>query len=299
MTTIQNGPFIVTGASGNLGRQVIDNLLAAGTSPIIAITRSPEKLADLAGKGVDVRKGDFNDAASLATAFAGGKRMLIISTDDLEPGKRLAAHSNAITAARAAGIEHIVYTSLTSPVEESPITFSGDHRDTEAMIKDSGATYTILRNNLYTDLILMGGGQSIGMGQHFAAAADGKTGYVTRADCARAAAVALMQEAGSSVLDITGPEVIGQADVAAILSEVAGKDIPYIPISTEDLVQAMIGAGMPEFMARVFASFDTAMAEGYLNVATGDLEKLTGKPGQSVRDFLIANKAALLAPPQQ
>jgi len=298
MSNIQTGPFIVTGASGNLGRQVIDNLIAAGASPIIAITRSPEKLADLADKGVEARKGDFNDIDSLAAAFAGGKRMLIISTDDLEPGKRLAAHSNAITAAKAAGIEHIVYTSLTKPVEESPITFSVDHRDTETMVKDSGAKYTILRNNLYTDLVLMGGGQSIGMGKHFAAAADGKTGYVTRADCARAAAVALMQEADSSVLDITGPAAIGQADIAAILSEVSGKEIPYIAIPTEDLVQAMIGAGLPEFMARVFASFDTAMAEDYLDVATGDLEKLTGKPGQSARDFLIANKAALMAPPQ-
>lgn len=298
MTSIQNGPFIVTGASGQLGRQVIANMLEAGAGPIIAVTRSPEKLADLADKGVEARKADFNDPASLASAFAGGKRLLIISTDDLEPGKRLAAHSNAITAASKEGINHIVYTSLTSPVEESPITFSGDHRDTEAMIKATSATYTILRNNLYTDLVLMGGGQSIGMGQHFAAAASGKTGYVTRADCARAAAAALMQESGSSVLDITGPAVVGQDEIAAILSEISGKEIPYIPIPTEDLVQAMIGAGMPEFMARVFASFDTAMAENYLDVATGDLEKLTGQAGQSARDFLIANKAALLAPPQ-
>lgn len=297
MTTIQNGPFIVTGASGQLGRQVIDNLLAAGAGPIIAISRSPEKLADLADKGVEARKGDFNDPASLTAAFAGGKRLLIISTDDLEPGKRLAAHKNAIAAAAKEGISHIVYTSLTNPVEESPITFSTDHRDTEAMIKDTGASYTILRNNLYTDLVLMGGGQSIGMGQHFAAAAEGKTGYVTRADCARAAAAALMQETGSSILDITGPATLTQGDIAAILSEIAGKDIPYIPISTDDLVQAMVGAGLPEFMAKVFASFDEAMAKDYLSVATGDLEKLTGQAGQSARDFLIANKAALLAPP--
>jgi len=297
MTTIQNGPFIVTGASGQLGRQVIDNLIAAGASPIIAVSRSPKKLADLADKGVEARKGDFNDPASLSAAFAGGKRLLIISTDDLEPGKRLEAHKNAVAAATKEGISHIVYTSLTNPVEESPITFSKDHSHTEALIQDTGASYTILRNNLYTDLVLMGGGQSIGMGQHFAAAAEGTTGYVTRADCARAAAAALMQETGSSVLDITGPAALSQGDIAAILSEISGKDVPYIPISTDDLVQAMIGAGLPEFMAKVFASFDEAMAKDYLSVATGDLEKLTGQAGQSARDFLIANKAALLAPP--
>ena len=299
MTNIQKGPFIVTGASGQLGRQVIDNLIAADASPIIAISRSPEKLADLADKGVKARKGDFNDPASLSAAFAGGKRLLIISTDDLEPGKRLEAHKNAVAAATKEGITHIVYTSLTNPVEESPITFAKDHCDTEALIKDTGASYTILRNNLYADLVLMGGGQSIGMGQHFAAAAEGKTGYVTRADCARAAAAALMQETGSSVLDITGPAAVSQGDIAAILSEISGKDIPYIPISTDDLVQAMIGAGLPEFMAKVFASFDEAMAKDYLGVATGDLKKLTGQAGQSVRDFLIANKAALLTPPPQ
>ncbi|HBM11275.1 MAG TPA: NAD(P)-dependent oxidoreductase, partial [Rhodospirillaceae bacterium] len=187
MTNIQNGPFIVTGASGQLGRQVIDNLIAAGAGPIVAVSRSPEKLADLADKGVEARKGDFNDPASLSAAFAGGNRLLIISIDDLEPGKRLEAHKHAIAAAMKEGITHIVYTSLTNPVEESPITFSKDHCDTEALIKETGASYTILRNNLYTDLVLMGGGQSIGMGQHFAAAAVGKTGYVTRADCARAA----------------------------------------------------------------------------------------------------------------
>ncbi|WP_282048125.1 NAD(P)H-binding protein [Sulfitobacter mediterraneus] len=299
MTNIQDGPFIVTGASGNLGQQVIDNLIAVGAGPIVAVSRSPEKLADLAEKGIEARKGDFNDPASLSAAFAGGKRLLIISTDDLEPGKRLAAHKNAVAAAAKEGITHIVYTSLTNPVEESPITFSKDHSDTEALIMDTGVSYTILRNNLYTDLVLMGGGQSIGMGQHFAAAAEGKTGYVTRADCARAAAAALMRETSSNVLDITGPEAVSQGDIAAILSEISGKDVSYIPISTDDLVQGMIGAGLPEFMARVFASFDEAMAKDYLSVASGDLEKLTGQAGQSARDFLIANKAALLTPQVQ
>jgi NAD(P)H dehydrogenase (quinone) len=293
MTNIQNGPFIVTGASGQLGRQVIDNLIAAGAGPIIAVSRSPEKLADLADKGVEARKGDFNDPASLSAAFAGGKRLLIISIDDLEPGKRLAAHKNAIAAATKEGIRHIVYTSLTNPVEESPITFAKDHSDTEALIKDTGVDYTILRNNLYTDLVLMGGGQSIGMGQHFAAAAMGKTGYVTRADCARAAAAALLSEIGSTLRDITGPEAVGHAEIAAILSQVAGKEIPYVPITRDALVEAMVTNGLPEFMANVFSSFDVAIAKGNLDMASDDVEKLTGLRPQSVRDFLLANTPAL------
>ena len=298
MASFQNGPFIVTGASGQLGRQVIDQLIEAGAGPIIAVTRNADKLAEFRDKGVDVRQGDFNAPETLGPAIAGGKRILIISTDDLEPGKRLAAHSNAITAAREAGIDHIVYTSLASPVPESPITFSKDHQNTEKLIEQSGASYTILRNNLYTDLLLMSGPQAIDMGQLFAAAGDGRASYVTRADCARAAAAALMNATGREVLDITGPESIGQADIAALLSDIAGKDIPYVPMPAEDMVQAMIANGLPEFMARVFVSFDQATAEGYLDVASDDLETLTGKSGQSVADFLTENRAVLLRAPQ-
>ncbi len=296
MNNVQNGPFIVTGASGQLGRQVVELLVEVGAGPIVAISRSPDKLADLQAKGVETRQGDFNDPASLEPAFAGGRRILIISTDDLDPGKRLAAHSNAVAAAKAAGIGHIVYTSLINPVSDSPIGFASDHEETEKLIAASGADYTILRNNLYADLLLMGGRQSIAMGKHFAAAAEGKTGYVTRTDCARAAAAALMTATGRQTLDITGPQTVSQAEVAAILSEVAGKDIPYIALPAEDLVQAMIGNGMPEFMARVFVSFDEAIAQGYLDVASDDLKTLAGQPGQPVRDFLLANRAALLAP---
>lgn len=299
MASFQNGPFIVTGASGQLGRQVIDQLIEAGADPIIAVTRNADKLAEFRDKGVDVRQGDFNAPETLGPAIAGGKRILIISTDDLEPGKRLAAHSNAIAAAKTVGIDHIVYTSFAGPVAESPIGFAQDHEGTEKLITESGADHTILRNNMYTDFLLMGGQQSVAMGTHFSAAADGKTGYVTRADCARAAAAALMKATGRETLDITGPETVSQAGVAAILSEIAGKEIPYVALPAEDLVQAMIANGLPEFMARVFASFDEAIAQGYLDVASGDLESLTGKPGQSVADFLAANRAALLQAPQE
>ena len=288
------GPFIVTGASGQLGRQVVDALLAQGADSIVAITRTPEKLAAIQARGVEVRAGDFNNAATLGPAFTGGGRLLIISTDDLEPGKRFAAHSNAIAAAKEAGVSHVVCTSLTNPDENSPIGFAGDHRETEAMIKGTGIPYTFLRNCLYTDLFLMSGPQAVGAGALYAAAGDGKAGYVTRADCARVAAAALLTETGSSVRDITGPEAVGQADIAAILSEVAEKEIPYVPITCDALVAAMVEKGLPEFMPDVFSSFDVAIAEGYLNVASGDVEELTGQKGQLVRDFLLANKAVLI-----
>ena len=293
MSNAINGPFIVTGASGQLGSLVIENLLARGAAPIIAITRTPNKLAALRERGIDVRAGDFNDPAALGAAFEGGGRLLIISTDDLEPGKRLAAHSNAVSAAKTAGVSHIVYTSLTNPDENSPIGFAADHRETEALIKQTGIPHTILRNCLYADLLLMSGQQAVGAGALYAAAGDGKAGYVTRADCARAAAAALLYETGSTVRNVTGPETVGQSDIAAILSEIAGKEIPYVPITRDALVSAMVGNGLPEFMADVFSSFDVAIAKGCLDVATSDVAELTGQQPQSVRDFLRANKAAV------
>lgn len=287
------GPFIVTGASGHLGSQVIENLLAKGAAPLVAITRHPEKLAALRARGVDVRAGDFNDPSSLGAAFSGGGRLLIISTDDLAPGKRLAAHRNAISAAKEAGVSHIVYTSLTNPDESNPIGFAMDHRETEALIKQTGIAYTILRNCLYTDLFLMSAPQAIGGGALYAAAGDGKAGYATRADCARAAAAALLTETGSTLRDITGPAAVSHAEIAAILSEVAGKEIPYVPITRDALVEAMVKNGLPPFMADVFSSFDVAIAKGHLDVASDDVEKLTGQKPQSVRDFLLAHKSAL------
>lgn len=225
MASFQNGPFIVTGASGQRtpGNRSTDRGGRRSDHRGHAQRRQTRRVQ---GQGVDVRQGDFNAPETLGPAIAGGKRILIISTDDLEPGKRLAAHSNAITAAREAGIDHIVYTSLASPVPESPITFSKDHQNTEKLIEQSGASYTILRNNLYTDLLLMSGPQAIDMGQLFAAAGDGRASYVTRADCARAAAAALMNATDREVLDITGPESTGQADIAALLSDIVSRTSP-------------------------------------------------------------------------
>jgi len=296
MSNSIKGPFIVTGASGQLGSQVIENLLAQGAEPLVAMTRTPEKLEALRARGIDVRAGDFNDPATLGAAFAGGGRLLIISTDDLEPGKRLTAHRNAISAAREAGVSHIVYTSLTNPEEDNPIGFAVDHRETEALIKHTGIPHTILRNCLYADLLLMSGPQAIGAGALYAAAGEGKAGYVTRADCARAAAAALLTETGSTVRDITGPAAVSHADIAAILSQVAGKEIPYVPIARDALVEAMVKNGLPEFVADVFSSFDVAIAKGYMDVASDDVEALTGQKAQSVRDFLLASKSALTGP---
>lgn len=285
--------LLVTGASGNLGQAVLDYLLEYGANNIIGMTRSPEKLADYAERGVTVRQGDFDDPASLETAFADVDRLLLISTDAVDlTDRRLNQHLAAVSAAEKAGIKHVVYTSLTS-ADDTPVKFSPDHHGTEQALATSSMNWTILRNNLYSETLLMALPRAYQIGTLFSAAQQGKVGYVTRQDCARAAAAALMSDYdGKRILDITGPEALSQSDLAAIASEVTGTPLTYQPVPLQVIIDGMVGAGVPEPVAQIFASFDTAIAGGKHDVVTAAVEVLTGTPPTTVKEFLMANKAA-------
>ncbi len=290
--------LLVTGASGNLGQRVLELLLAAGDKNIIATTRSPEKLAAFAAQGVTVRAADFDNVSSLTAAFAGADRLLLISTDALDrPGRRLEQHQNAVKAAELAGVKHVVYTSLTHAEPDSPILLAGDHYGTEQALQSSGVGYTVLRNNVYADQLISTLQRAIAGGQLFAAAAEGKTGYVTREDCARAAAAALSADfEGRRTLDVTGPSAISQAELAEIAQTLSGKPVVYVAIPLSALVDGMVGAGLPRPMAEVYASFDAGIAAGVLDVAPGAVESLTGTPPQSVAEFLAAHRESLVNP---
>lgn len=291
--------LLVTGASGHLGRRVVELLLEAGAGHVIAATRTPKKLADLAARGVEVRQADFDQADSLAAAFAGVDRLLLISTDAvMEPGHRLAQHRAAITAAVKAGVKHVVYTSLIRPEPGTPITIAGDHSGTEQALAESPLDWTVLRNNVYTDTLLMSLPQAVAMGQLVAAAGEGGVGYVTREDCARAAAAALASSAGGRVtLDITGPEVVTHADLARIISEISGRPVSYVNVAPEAMQNILVGVGLPPFYAEALVSFQTATAQGFLGITTNAVAELTGTAPQSVRDYLLAHQEALLAVP--
>ena len=295
MTSSLQGPFLITGASGHLGRRVVDLVLDAQAGPLIVTTRHPDKLADLAARGVEVRAADFTKPETLASAFAGAHRV-IVSTDDLTPGQRFASHKAAIEAAAAAGVRHIVYTSLTNPGADSPISFAGDHAGTEAALVACGVPHSILRNNLYTDLFLMTAPQAIASGTLYAAAGNGRVGYVTREDCARAAAAALLTAEGSRTFDITGPGLVAQADVARMLAEISGRPVTYVPLAPADLRQGMVQQGLPAELAALLVSIDEAIAKGTLAVVSSAVEDLTGRAPTSVRAFLEAH-AGTLAPP--
>lgn len=278
--------LLVTGASGQLGQQVIEFLLEVGDHTIIATTRSPEKLAHFADHGVIVREADFDDPKSLDTAFAGADRLLLISTDALgEPGKRLKQHQTAVQSAKDAGVSHIIYTSLTG-ADDSPVTFAPDHNGTEQAIMKSGLGYTILRNNLYMDLLAQAIPQAYQLGGIFKATGDGKAGYITREDCARAAVAALTDSFdGKRTLDISGAESLTQSEIASIATEVFGKSLTYTPVPLEAVVDGMVKAGLPQPIAETFASFDTAIAQGKMDVAS-DFEALTGEKSTTVSEYL-------------
>ncbi|MBC6937510.1 MAG: SDR family NAD(P)-dependent oxidoreductase [Chloroflexi bacterium] len=287
--------MLVTGASGHLGRRVIELLLESQNRTIIATTRTPEKLADFGERGVIVRPADFENPASLAKAFAGADRLLLISTDALGvPGQRLNQHRSAVKAAEQAGVSHVVYTSLINPGPDSPVLLAPDHLGTEIALAESKMGWTVLRENIYAEVLLGSLIQAVQFGGLFNAAANGKAAYITREDCARAAAAALAASfEGRRTLDITGPEALSQTELAALAGRISGKQLDYVPLELEVLIQNMVNAGLPRPLAETYASFDTAIAQGKFSAVTNSVEELTGRKPISVAEFLAANRDAL------
>ena len=290
--------LLVTGATGKLGRLVLDELLAAGKvapADIIATSRDTEKLADYAAKGVQTRAADFDDAASLDAAFKGADRILIISTDALdEPGKRLRQHLSAVAAAKKAGAKHILYTSMPNP-ETSVIPFAPDHLGTENAIKATGIAYTILRNGWYMENLLMALPHALSEGKWYSASGQGKLAHIARADIAKATANALASGAtDSAVYTLTGETKHTTGEIAALVSKVTGKPLEVVDVTDEQLAGGLKGAGMPDFIIPVIVSFDTNTREGHIDLVTTDAAKLSGAPLTTLEDFLAANKAVLL-----
>lgn len=289
--------LLVTGASGQLGRLVVRELLSSGLAPqrLVVTTRKPESLAELAAQGVDVRAADFDDADSLARAFAGVDRLLLVSTDAIDrPGHRLQQHRRAVAAARSAGVKHVVYTSMPNPEPGSPVTFAGDHYGTEQALAASGIGHTVLRNYWYMDNLLQSLPSVLAGGKWFTAAGDGRVAYVTRADCARAAAAALASdETRSATHDITGPDSLSTADIAQRASAVTGKPIEIVPATPEQLAAGMTAHGLPAFLVPVLVSFDVNTAQGRVAQVSASVRQLTGRAPQSLADFLAEHKAAL------
>ncbi len=287
--------LVITGASGHLGRRTAELLLGTAgvdAADVVLITRNAAALDDLAARGATVRQGDFGDPSTLPAAFAGARRVLIISTDAV--GARIAHQQAAIDAAKAAGATLIAYTSIGNPTEGNPAGVVPDHRATEEALKASGVAYTMLRNALYSEYRLPEAQAAIASGQFHHNQGDGMTAYVSREDCAAAAAAVLAggDEHANKAYDITGPELLGGADLARIYGEAGGTAVAAIAVDDDAFIAGLVAAGVPAAAAPLLASFGRAIREGQLAQLSGDVEALTGRAPRSVGDVLAEALAA-------
>lgn len=272
--------IIISGASGQLGGLVVEELLARGVEPanLILVSRTPEGLARYAELGASTRFGDFLQPESLTEAYAGGTRLLLISLNSNNRDPRVAPqraelHQVAIDAAVRAGVQHIVYTSFVDADDNvSPIAVA--HRATEAALRESGIAWTILRNQWYAGRLVGEAARMVADGRAVVSPNDPGTAYVTREDCAIAAAAALMTPGHENrVYEVTGPEAVRMRDVAAIASEITGVEIEVIEAGPGDEVREAPPSG-------------TTLSTHFRDI--------TGQPGTSARDLLEANRDALL-----
>ena len=289
--------LLVTGASGKLGQRVLEHLLTSqrlAPARIAAGTRHPQQLAALAARGVEVRRLDFEDPASFPGAMSGIARMLLISTDAIDrPGRRLAQHQAAVAAARAAGVKHIVYTSMPKP-EETLVLFAPDHRGTEQALADSGLGYTVLRMNWYMDNLLPTLSTALASGKWFTSTGSGRVGYVAREDCARTAAAALAAAGtGKERLDVTGPAAVSVEDIAAQVRARTGKPLAVVAMNEADYQQHLAGAKLPPPIVALVMSIEASIRAGKLDVVANTVERLTGSKPQALKDFLSEHQSAL------
>jgi NAD(P)H dehydrogenase (quinone) len=273
----------VTGASGALGRLAVEALLERGVpaDTVVAVVRSPEKVADLAAKGVQVRHGDYSQPETLAAALAGVERLLLVSGSEV--GQRVAQHRNVVDAAAAAGVRQIAYTSILR-ADTSGLALAAEHKATEELIHASGLPFTFLRNGWYTENYTGQLAQTLGLGAIFGAAGDGVINAATRADFAAAAAAVLSEGHENKVYELGGEDGFTLERLAAEISTQTGKEIAYTDLPAEEYVKVLVGAGLPEAFAGVLADSDLGVARGELATSSRDLPELIGRPTTSLAD---------------
>ncbi|MGQ4617625.1 NmrA family NAD(P)-binding protein [Nocardia sp. R7R-8] len=276
----------VTGASGQLGRLVVDALLKVGSTPVVAIVRDPAKVADLAERGVDVRQADYRDAAALDRALDGVDRVLLISGTEF--GARVAQHTNVIRAAERAGVELLAYTSVAGATD-SPLLLAQEHKGTEAVLAESTVPHTLLRNGWYWENYLGGLAQAVESGVLRGAAGEGRVAGAARADYAEAAAKVLATDGHAGrVYELGGDERLTYAELAQAISQASGKPVRYENLPQADYAAGLVGAGLPAQVAEVLADTDAGIAQGALDVRSGDLVRLIGRPATPAVDVFRA-----------
>ncbi|MEY8879091.1 MAG: SDR family oxidoreductase [Leptothrix sp. (in: b-proteobacteria)] len=285
--------IVITGATGQLGRLVITDLLGRGVpaAQIGAAVRTPAKAADLAALGVQVREADYNQPATLTRAFAGAERVLLISSSEV--GQRLPQHRAVIEAAQGAGVAQLVYTSLLH-ADRSPLALGDEHRATEALIRASGLTHVLLRNGWYTENHLASVPPALQHGAFFGSAGNGRIASAARADYAAAAAAVLAQPIGANrVIELAGDSAYTLAELVVELNRQTGQAVVYNDLPAAAFEAALKGAGLPDGLAALLANSDAGAAQGGLFDDSRQLSTLIGRPTTP----LAVSMAAALAVP--
>jgi NAD(P)H dehydrogenase (quinone) len=269
--------IIVTGATGQLGRLVIQALLeSTPASGIVAAVRSPEKAADLAALGVVVRQADYTRPDTLDAALAGGTKLLLISSSEV--GQRVPQHQAVIAAAQRAGVQLIAYTSVLR-ADSSALGLAEEHRQTEALIKSSGIPYVLLRNGWYTENYAASSPMAVAHGALLGSAGEGRISSASRADYAAAAAHVLTHpvQAGT-VYELAGDSSYSLAELAAEIARQSGKPVAYTNLPQADYAQMLVGVGLPQGLASLLADSDAAASRGALFDDGKQLSALIGRP---------------------
>jgi NAD(P)H dehydrogenase (quinone) len=289
--------IIVSGASGQLGSLVIDELLARDVAPenLILVSRTPdtEHLQAYARRGASVRFGDFNQPSSLDAAYRGGTRMLLISING-GGGDRPALHKAAIDAAAKAGVRQIAYTSYVNADRYTSSSIAPDHRRTERILETSGVAWTFLRNQIYANGLSDQAAQIVRDGRYVTHTPDARVAYVTREDCAAAAAAVLTSDGHErKAYNITGPDAIGPRELVALASEISGKNVELVALSEAEYRRTLAESGMAESAINGAISFAAELDSPYLREPSTAVAELTGRPATSVRSLLLASRERL------
>ncbi len=268
----------VTGATGHLGRLVLENLLERGMEParIAALVRSPEKAEGLAALSVQVRRADYSQPETLGPALQGVEKLLLVSSSEM--GRRAEQHRNVVEAARAAGVKLLAYTSILK-ADTSAMQLAAEHRATEEAIRASGLPFVFLRNGWYLENYTGNLASALEHGALLGSAGEGRVSAATRADFAAAAAAVLTGPGHENrAYELGGDEAFTLAELAGIVAEVSGRPVEYRDLPEEAYAGVLAGFGLPEAFARVLADSDRGIARGELFTDSGDLARLIGRP---------------------
>ena len=283
----------IVGASGKLGRLVLDHLMdLAPAEDIIAITRTPETLAAYAERGIDVRTADYDAPETLEKAFTDVERLLLIPSM-AGPADRREQYDNAVRSARYAGVKHLLTFTMSGTSPGNPFLMTPAFVYAEMSLFQSGMAWTIMRNGPYADEFVDWLPSVLELGTVPYPTGDGKAAYVARDDIARAAATVLAGESHEGkIYELVGPELLTTEDLCTVVAEVTGEHIVYVPAEPGDYVQICLEEGVPEERAVILATMYVAIAQHKMEVRLGAIERLTGTPPRSVRELLAERVAS-------